>query len=217
MAKLKGPRSRGTQEGAGRSRLELDERRAQLLALGVRVFSEHPYDQVSIDALARAAGISKGLLYHYFPTKRDFYIAALRAAAQQLVDAATATDRAAPPLVRLQAGLDSYLTYVERCAAAYVALLRGGIGSDREVAAIIEDTRRQFFDRLLEGIHTDCPPPAIRTALRGWIGMVEAVSLDWLMHKDLALTTLRELLISMLLASLQAAAGDLSELIRSAS
>lgn len=223
MAKDRRPRSRGRQqEGAGRSRLELDERRAQLLALGVRFFSESPYDQVSIDAMARAAGISKGLLYHYFPTKRDFYVAALRAAAQQLVDA-TATEPAAPPLVRLQVGLDSYLTYVERCAAAYAALLRGGIGSDREVAAIIEGTRRQFFDRLLEGIHTDRPPPAIRTALRGWIGMVEAVSLDWLEHKDLALTALRDLLIGMLLASLQAAAGapsvrsDLAELLRAAS
>lgn len=217
MAKDARPRSRGEQQqGAGRSRLELDERRAQLLELGVRFFSESPYDQVSIDAIARAAGISKGLLYHYFPTKRDFYVTALRGAAQQLIDA-TATDPAVPPLMRLQVGLDSYLAYVERRGAAYTAVLRGGIGSDPAVAAIIEATRREFFDRLLEGIHTDCPPPPIRTALRGWIGMVEAVSLDWLENKDLAIPALRDLLIGMLMASLQVATGDLAELISRAS
>ncbi len=205
-----GERQEALPPGTARARLELDERRAQLLALGVRFFSESPYDQVSVDAVARAAGISKGLLYHYFSTKRDFYIAALRAAAQQLIDA-TATDPETPPLLRLQHGLDSYLAYVERCAAAYAALLRGGIGSDPAVAAIVEGTRRQFFDRMLEGLHTERPAPALRTALRGWIGMVEAISLDWLDHRDLTLTALRDLLIGMLLASLQVATGSLPE------
>src|SRR4051812_45882941 len=72
---------------APRARLDVDERRAQLLSLGLERFSERSYDEVSIDDLARAAGISKGLLYHYFPTKRDFYIAALAQAAEQLLAA----------------------------------------------------------------------------------------------------------------------------------
>ncbi len=209
-AKAKPQPQADPQPSTARARLELDERRAQLLALGVRFFSESPYDQVSVDAVARAAGISKGLLYHYFSTKRDFYIAALRAAAQQLIDA-TATEPETPPLLRLQHGLDSYLAYVERCAAAYAALLRGGIGSDPAVAAIVEGTRRQFFDRMLQGLHTERPEPALRTALRGWIGMVEAISLDWLEHRDLTLTALRDLLIGMLLASLQAATGSVPQ------
>ena len=204
------PAEEAAPPSTARARLELDERRAQLLALGVRFFSESPYDQVSVDAVARAAGISKGLLYHYFSTKRDFYVAALRAAAQQLIDA-TATEPETPPLLRLQRGLDSYLAYVERCAAAYAALLRGGIGSDPAVAAIVEGTRQQFFFRMLEGLHTERPEPALRTALRGWIGMVEAISLDWLDHRDLTLTALRDLLIGMLLASLQVATGNLPE------
>lgn len=204
------PAAEAAPPSAARARLELDERRTQLLALGVRFFSESPYDQVSVDAVARAAGISKGLLYHYFSTKRDFYVAALRAAAQQLIDA-TATEPETPPLLRLQRGLDSYLAYVERCAAAYAALLRGGIGSDPAVAAIVEGTRQQFFFRMLEGLHTERPEPALRTALRGWIGMVEAISLDWLEHRDLTLTALRDLLIGMLLASLQVATGNLPE------
>src|SRR5687767_328836 len=125
MAILRGLRKRrraaasaaSTDEG-GRSRrprrrirLENDQRRAQLLALGVQAFSERTYDDVSIDDIAKAAGISKGLLYHYFPTKRDLYLAGLRATAAELIASTTAatSDMAMPPLERMRAGLDAYL------------------------------------------------------------------------------------------------------------
>ena len=68
-----------------RARLDVDERRRQLVELGLDLFGSRSYDEVSIDELAAAAGISKGLLYHYFPTKRDFYVATVREAAAQLV------------------------------------------------------------------------------------------------------------------------------------
>src|SRR5579871_6959824 len=90
------------------ARLDVDERRAQLLSLGLAMFSERSYDEVSIDDLARAAGVSKGLLYHYFPTKRDLYVAALEEAARRLVDATT-QDRAGTPEERLRRGLGTYL------------------------------------------------------------------------------------------------------------
>ena len=64
-----------------RERFEVDARRAQLLALGLVAFSERTYDDVSIEDIATTAGVSKGLVYHYFPSKRDFYIAALEDAA----------------------------------------------------------------------------------------------------------------------------------------
>src|SRR3954447_20353749 len=69
-----------------RTRLENDARRAQLLELAQAAFAARSYDEVSIDDVARAAGVSKGLLYHYFPTKRDLYIAGLREAARQLIE-----------------------------------------------------------------------------------------------------------------------------------
>ena len=69
-----------------RARLDVDARRRQLLALGTALFGSRPYDEVSIDEVARTAGISKGLLYHYFPTKRDFYVATVREAAAELVE-----------------------------------------------------------------------------------------------------------------------------------
>src|SRR5450432_4371562 len=70
-----------------RLRLDNDARRAQLLLLARKAFSDRSYDDVSIDDLAREAKISKGLLYHYFPTKRDLYVAGLREIANEIVAA----------------------------------------------------------------------------------------------------------------------------------
>src|SRR5277367_5761931 len=95
-----------------RARLDVDERRAQLLALGLAMFSERSYDEVAVDDLARAAGVSKGLLYHYFPTKRDLYVAAIGEAARHLL-AETTRDRDGAPEERLRRGLATYLDFVE--------------------------------------------------------------------------------------------------------
>src|SRR3954463_3708152 len=168
----------GAALGAMRTRLEVDERRAQLLAHGLVFFSAHAYDEVSIDDLAREAGISKGLLYHYFPTKRAFYIATLRELSGQLL-ARTESDRGLSPLERARAGLDAYLAYVERHGAAYSALLRSGIGSDPEALRVVEETRAKFLDRFLEETPEPVRSPRLRLMLRGFVGFVEATSLDW--------------------------------------
>ena len=180
---------------APRERLDTDARRAQLLALGLEVFARQPYDEVSIEDLAERAAISKGLLYHYFPTKRDYYAAVVREAARQLV---TLTDlpEAMPPAQRLLEGLSRYLSFVERHAPAYSTLLRGGIGSDPEVAAVIEETRQALLHRILRGIgEVDV---TLRLTLRGWIGFVEATSLEWLDHRELD----REAMLSLWASSL---------------
>src|ERR1700761_1882537 len=108
----------GAGAGPTRSRLEVDARRAQLLRLGIDLFAARAYDEVSIDELARSAGVSKGLLYHYFPTKRDFYIATVQEASKQLLEL-TETPDTMPPLDRLRASLDAYLDYVDAHAQAY--------------------------------------------------------------------------------------------------
>src|ERR1043166_8797008 len=100
---------RAAREPKRRIRLETDERRAQLLALARKAFSESSYDEVSIDDLAREAKISKGLLYHYFPTKRDLYVAGLREIADELVERVAAIPNDLAPVDRVRAGLDAYL------------------------------------------------------------------------------------------------------------
>lgn len=163
-----------------RVRLDVDERRMQLVRLGLEHFGERAYDDVSIDAIADAAGISKGLLYHYFPTKRAFYAATVREAAARLIEGCE-TDDAAPPLERLEAGLDAYLGYVRVHAKAYATLMRSGVGVDPEIARIVDETRARFIARLVAGFGQGQEPqsPLVRLALRGWIGLAEAASLGW--------------------------------------
>jgi len=194
---------------ARRSRLSLDERRQQLVRLGVDIFSERPYDEVSIDDIAAAAGISKGLLYHYFPSKRDFYVDVVRYSAREMV-AFTELDRTLEPPARLLASLDRYLDYVESHARGYLTVLRAGIGSDPEVAAVVEHVRSQMVERTLADIpHGRVDPPApVRIAVRGWIGFVEAASMDWLEHRGMSRDRLRDMLASQLGAALDAAKAE---------
>jgi AcrR family transcriptional regulator len=163
-----------------RQRLEVEARREQLLALGMALFAAKPYDEVSIDEVARKARISKGLLYHYFPTKRDFYVAGVREAAKRLLEE-TEPDESLDPATNLRAGLEAYLDFVERHGQAYVALMRGGVGSDREVTRILDQTRGEFVERAMAKLPMK-PTPVARLAFRGWIGFIEALATEWLLH-----------------------------------
>jgi len=193
--------ARGAARPRRRIRLDNDQRRAQLLALARRAFSDRSYDEVSIDDLARVAGISKGLLYHYFPTKRDLYVAGLREIADELVDAVTRVADDLPPIDRVRNSVDAYLEHLTRHSRAFVALMRGGIGSDPEVAAVIESVRTRLFERFLSGspfaglLTGDA---RFETAVRGWIGFVEAASIDWCANPRLSRLELRELLTDIL-------------------
>jgi AcrR family transcriptional regulator len=187
-----------------RARLQVDERRSQLLELGLQLFSDHSYDELSIDDIARAAGISKGLLYHYFPSKRDYYVEVVRRAAGQLIERTDAASQEVS-VEALHGALDAYLDFVDQHARSYVALVRGGIGSDPEVVQLLEATRRTLTERIVSRISADAPPPLLRLALRGWIGLVESASLDWLDRREVPREQLRGLLEQMLVATIMAA------------
>ncbi len=196
MARLAVPRAKKKARAPSpppRARLDVDERRAQLLALGLAMFSERAYDEVAVDDLARAAGVSKGLLYHYFPTKRDLYVAAIGEAARHLLEETTG-DRDGAPEERLRRGLATYLDFVERHGQAYVALMRGGVGSDPEVAAILEETRRTFAAHILHDVPQESATPLLQAAVRGWIGFVEATSIDWVTRRAVRRDALLDLL-----------------------
>lgn len=174
----------------------MDERRAQLLDLGLRLFAERAYDEVSIDDIASAAGVSKGLLYHYFGGKRAFYVACVENAAEQLVER-TQPDISLPEDERAVAGLSAYLDFAKERATAYTALMRSGVGNDPEVAAIVEQTRAKIVARMLESMGLG-PRPVFRAAARSWIGQVEACCLDWLDHDDVP----RHAVVTLLLGGL---------------
>ncbi|HEU0033838.1 MAG TPA: TetR/AcrR family transcriptional regulator [Kofleriaceae bacterium] len=192
-----------------RIRLETDQRRAQLLALAKAMFSDRSYDEVSIDDLARDAKISKGLLYHYFPTKRDLYVAGLREIADELVAAITSVPEDLAPIDRVRASLDAYLDHITRHARAYVSLMRGGIGSDPEVAIVVEGVRTKLFEHFLRGspfVTMLRGNARFETAVRGWIGFVEAATLEWCVRPQQTRDELRELFTEILPAILRVVA-----------
>ncbi len=190
-----------------RARLQVDARRAQLIALGTELFGTHSYDELSMDDIARAGGISKGLVYHYFGSKRGYYVACLRAAAD-MIRAEAERAAAGSPDDALRGGLAAYVDHVDRHAHAFVTLFRGGVGFDPEVGAIIEETRQHFLDRLLAGMDVATHSPKLRTALRGYIGFVEAAVLDWADHRDQDKRALIDLLAQMAYSTVTTALGE---------
>jgi AcrR family transcriptional regulator len=191
--------------------MSTDDRREQLLAAGAELLGRRPYGEVSIEEIAEAAGVSKGLLYHYFPTKKDFILAALERGQRELA-VLTAPDPELPAAEQLSAGLDRFLDFVERHEAAYSAIFRSRGGGDREIRAALDAGRQERLDAILEALTEqngaglpDERSPALETAVQGWFFFVEGAVLRWLEHKDLERVELRKLLEAVLVGSLAAA------------
>jgi AcrR family transcriptional regulator len=164
---------------ARRTRLHPDVRKAQLVELGLEMLAGRPLDQLPIDDIAAAAGISRGLLFHYFPTKRDFGLAVVKAAARHLLEE-TNPDPALDALSQLRAGIDAYVGFVERNRDLYLALVRGAAGSDIALAQVHEETRSALADRILAGMQlTSPPPPGVLLAVRGWLAFAEEATVEW--------------------------------------
>lgn len=160
-------------------RLDNDERRHQLLAVGLELFSNASFDSVSIDEIARRVGISRGLLYHYFSGKRDFYVEIVRLAAHDLLSR-LGQGSVSSSGERLRVDLAAYLTFVHEHSAGFVTLLRGGIGSDPEVQQVLDETRSAIVRQVLDGLSIEQAPTPLEVALHGWVGFVESASLRWL-------------------------------------
>jgi AcrR family transcriptional regulator len=183
------------------TRLPVDERRDQLLELTTELFARHSYAELSMADIARAAGISKALLYHYFPSKHDLFAATLQAAAEE-VARRTEPDPALPPAEALANALDAFLEWVEQNGLAYRKLLESS-GSVPEIGTLIGDVRDRTSARILEGLGAgDTPKP--RTVVRAWLWFLDGAILDWLEHRDLERGELRDLLLATLNGALSA-------------
>ena len=183
--------------GRVRTRLSLEDRREQLVRVGVELIATQPWDGLTMSDIAVAAEVSKPLLYHYFSTKADLYIASVRAAAEQLQDA-TRPDASLPPRTRLLTALAAHVDWVEANALGYRAILQGGSSGHAEVHAIVEQSRSEVVRRIAESMGLPQPPASLRIVLRGWVGFLEAACLDWLAVKDLP----KRDLVNLLAASL---------------
>lgn len=191
--------------GRARRRLSVDERREELIAAALQLFSTRSPEDISIDDVAAAAGASRALVYHYFGGKYELYLAALGSAAKQL-SVLLEPPTEGRPLDRLRISLRRYFDFVESHAAGYTALLRGG-PADRsgEVGEIVDGIRQLLLDRILHSLEVETPPPILRITLRSWMAAVETAGLDWLENRDVARPDLEALLVDHLVVVFHAA------------
>ena len=192
--------------------MSTDERREQLLSSGVELLGRRAHDEVSIEEIAEAAGVSKGLLYHYFPTKKDFVLAALARGQEQLADRLL-PDPDLDPAAQLDVSLDAFLDYVEEHATAYAAIFRRGGGGDPDIDAALDSARAAQMEMMLvalsrlggrSGQHASARP-ALEAAVQGWTFFVEGAVLRQLEHGGLERPQLRALLRTALVGAVLAA------------
>jgi AcrR family transcriptional regulator len=186
------------------TRLRLDERRRQVLEAGTALFAEHAFDEISMREIAHAAGISKALLYHYFPSKTELFKAAVEEHAtelQRLIE--PAGDR--NPLEELSRSLDAYLAWIQANSRTWSKLMQSA-STLPEARAIVQDFRGRTLQQVLRNVAGNrTPRPALRVALKGWLGYIDAAILDWIDTDDLKREQLRDLLLAAFGAALLAA------------
>ncbi|MEV5833755.1 TetR/AcrR family transcriptional regulator [Nocardia sp. NPDC052112] len=194
--------SRGTGETVKRTRLSPEERRLQLITLGAKMLGDRAIEDISITEIAEAAGISRGLLFHYFPTKQDFQLAIVRHANAELLER-IAPDRTLGVLEMLRDSIERYIEYVGENRNSYVSLLRGPASVSAEVLPLVDQTRNVIIDIILTEVPVDIPDidrPRLILAMRGWIAFVEETTLTWLRHEIITREQLVDLLVESLLA-----------------
>ncbi|HYQ79663.1 MAG TPA: TetR/AcrR family transcriptional regulator [Solirubrobacterales bacterium] len=183
-------------------RMDVDERRRQLLKRGAELFTTHPYEELSMNKIASEVGISKALLYHYFPSKQAYFEATLSAWAEQLRER-TETDPDLPPVEQLTQSLEAFLSLVEENAEAYRNLIRSAAGV-AEIRELIDAVRQATAQRILDGLYPDGAPPKARTAVSGWLWFMDGACLNWIDHRDIDREELRDLLLGVLMGALVA-------------
>jgi AcrR family transcriptional regulator len=163
--------------GPPRLRRTAGDRRAQLVQIGLELLPTTPVQELTIDEVARRAGISRSLLFHYFATKREYYTAVTRAAADLLWE--HLLPRPGTPPEQLVTGmLDRYIGWVETFRETHLAFVRGAAGGDPWVAEVYEETRTRLVAVALEAL--GLPDDALRRQLvLAWFAFTEDLVGQW--------------------------------------
>ncbi|MFG2632627.1 TetR/AcrR family transcriptional regulator [Streptomyces sp. NPDC048362] len=167
----------------------VEERRQQLIGVALDMFSRRSPDEVSIDEIASAAGISRPLVYHYFPGKLSLYEAALKRAAEDLAGR-FAEPHDGPLGARLLRVMRRFFDFVDEHGPGFSALMRGGpavsadgVGSREHVSAthaLIDSVRQAAYEQMLSHLGVDVAPPRLELVVRSWISLAESTALLWL-------------------------------------
>jgi AcrR family transcriptional regulator len=186
-----------------RRRLPPDERRAHLLDVALSLAAGGDVAAISVSELAAAAGVSEGLLYHYFPTKQALVEAALRRAAESFMADLEQAASSGDPLTLLSAGLSAYLDTVEANPVGWKALLRATSG---ELAAIVSEVTDHTRALALRSLQIDEPGPGLEVALSGWQAFEREACATWLERRHLPREAMEQMLADAFLTALTTAA-----------
>jgi AcrR family transcriptional regulator len=157
-----------------RTRLDPVARRAQLIELGVEMLATRTLDELSVEDIAQKAGISRGLLFHYFASKQEFHVEVARAAAAALLTR-TEPDTSQAPIDALRGALAAFIAYVEENPDNYKSLVRGAASGDADMRAIFDATRSTMAGRVIAVLADLGLPlgPAAELAVHGWVAFTE--------------------------------------------
>ncbi len=163
-----------------RRRMGVEERRQQLIGVALDLFSHRSPDEVSIDEIAAAAGISRPLVYHYFPGKLSLYEAALQRASDDLAGRFVVAEEGSlgSRLLRVMA---RFFDFVDDHGPGFAALMRGGpaVGSST-TNALVDGVRQAAYLHILSHMKVQDPPARLELVIRSWISLVESTALIWL-------------------------------------
>ncbi|WP_370890407.1 TetR/AcrR family transcriptional regulator [Janibacter sp. GXQ6167] len=158
---------------APRERLSREDRRRQLIGLGLAALTRKPAHAIALDEIAAEAGISRGLLFHYFPSKRAYFSALVEAAGERLLHN-TEPDPDAEPRTQIAQMVTGFIAQVERRRDAYLGFIRGFGGVDAESADVHAAIWQTLTDRVLAA-----RPDLDRDITTAWWAYVEARALSW--------------------------------------
>ncbi|MEV6015283.1 TetR/AcrR family transcriptional regulator [Streptomyces sp. NPDC002667] len=163
-----------------RRRMGVEERRQQLIGVALELFSRRSPDEVSIDEIASAAGISRPLVYHYFPGKLSLYEAALQRASDDLAERFV-EPREGPLGARLLRVMRRFFDFVDDHGPGFAALMRGGpaVGSST-TNALVDGVRQAAYLQIVSHLDVEDPPARLELVIRSWISLVESTALIWL-------------------------------------
>ncbi|MFC7533305.1 TetR/AcrR family transcriptional regulator [Actinoplanes sp. GCM10030250] len=191
-------------EATRRRRLEPDARREQILSVAVRLFGEKPYAEVSTTDVARIAGVARGLVNHYFGTKKDLYLEVVRI---MLTVPAVAVERLPGGDLpeRAEAIVNWFLDVVSRHSTSWLAAISaGGMGGDAEVDAVIAEAVDVAADSVLEALGLgERPAEALRGMARAYVGLAIYTAREWLQRGALSREQVHTLLSTTLLTMVE--------------
>jgi AcrR family transcriptional regulator len=185
-------------------RLEPQQRREQLLDIGAAMFAEKPYDDVGMEDIAARAAVSRATLYHYYPSKRDLYVAIFKRARNRLLACVANPDPQLPFAEKLAAGLDGYIQFFADHPFEAVAIHRCALSDDAAIQSIITVELNVVGQRLIDKLVADGQPRDVtEIAVEGWLAFVRTACVKWVQSQKIS----RDDLTKMCLCAFDGALG----------